>query len=64
MFHVNSVCETQELAEKGAEVVYGDLNDQESISKAFEGAYGAFGVTNCAFRFSGVAETTDELMLQ
>ena len=53
-----------ELAEKGAEVVYGDLNDQESISKAFEGAYGAFGVTNCAFRFSGVAETTDELMLQ
>jgi uncharacterized protein YbjT (DUF2867 family) len=35
----------KELAEMGAEVVAADVNDYESISKAFEGAYGAFCVT-------------------
>ena len=37
-----------ELSAKGAEVVYGNLDEPDSIVKAFEGAYGAFGVTNCA----------------
>lgn len=36
----------QELARRGAEVVRADLDDEASITKAFEGAYGAFLVTN------------------
>lgn len=35
----------QELADIGAEVVQGDLDDPASIESAFEGAYGAFCVT-------------------
>jgi uncharacterized protein YbjT (DUF2867 family) len=35
----------KELAALGAEVVAGDLDNPESINKAFEGAYGAFCVT-------------------
>ena len=35
----------KELAKLGAEVVAGDLDDPESIKKAFQGAYGAFCVT-------------------
>jgi uncharacterized protein YbjT (DUF2867 family) len=35
----------RKLAEKGAEVVAGDVNDKESIRKAMEGAYGAYCVT-------------------
>ncbi|HUH32477.1 MAG TPA: NmrA family NAD(P)-binding protein, partial [Daejeonella sp.] len=35
----------QELAALGAEVVEGDIDDPESIRKAFEGAYGAYLVT-------------------
>ena len=34
------------LADLGAEVVAADLNDKESLKKAFTGAYGVFGVTN------------------
>lgn len=34
------------LSEKGVEVVQADLDDVESLKKAFEGAYGAFCVTN------------------
>lgn len=34
------------LAERGAEVVQADLDDPESVRRAFEGAYGAFCVTN------------------
>ncbi|MGW3246097.1 NmrA/HSCARG family protein [Streptomyces sp. NPDC001070] len=34
------------LVAAGAEVVEGDLNDEASIRAAFEGAYGAFVVTN------------------
>ncbi|MFZ9388297.1 MAG: NmrA/HSCARG family protein [Chitinophagaceae bacterium] len=33
------------LAALGAEVVYGDLGNEESVHKALEGAYGAFFVT-------------------
>ncbi|WP_408612791.1 NmrA/HSCARG family protein [Glycomyces luteolus] len=36
----------RELAELGAEVVEADLDDEASIAKAFDGAYGAFLVTN------------------
>lgn len=35
----------QELARLGAEVVAGDLDDADSLRRAFEGAYGAFCVT-------------------
>ncbi|MEV6286139.1 NmrA/HSCARG family protein [Kribbella sp. NPDC051770] len=35
-----------ELAAAGAEVVAGDLDDEESLRKAFDGVYGAFVVTN------------------
>ncbi len=34
-----------ELAKLGAEVIYGDLANSESVHKALEGAYGAFFVT-------------------
>ncbi|MFS8103840.1 NmrA/HSCARG family protein [Lentzea alba] len=34
------------LAEAGAEVVHADLDDEASVRQAFEGAYGAFVVTN------------------
>jgi uncharacterized protein YbjT (DUF2867 family) len=36
----------QELAAAGAEVVEADLNDQDSMVRAFRGAYGAYIVTN------------------
>lgn len=37
--------EAKELAEQGAELVRADLDDQDSLDRAFEGAYGAFCVT-------------------
>jgi uncharacterized protein YbjT (DUF2867 family) len=37
---------SQELAAAGAEVVQADLDDEASVRKAFEGAHGAFVVTN------------------
>ena len=40
------------LVDKGAEVVFGDLDDVESLKKAFAGAYGVFGVTNFWEHFS------------
>ena len=36
----------KELAELGAELVTADLDDLESLTRAFSGAYGAFCVTN------------------
>ncbi len=36
----------KKLTEKGVELVIADSNDTESLKKAFEGAYGAFCVTN------------------
>jgi uncharacterized protein YbjT (DUF2867 family) len=36
----------RELAALGAEVVEADITDQESVNRAFDGAYGAFLVTN------------------
>ncbi|MEU6349783.1 NmrA/HSCARG family protein [Streptomyces sp. NPDC047072] len=34
------------LASRGAEVVAADLDDEESLRRAFDGAYGVFAVTN------------------
>lgn len=34
------------LKEKGAEVVYGDLNDRDSLDKALEGVWGVLGIQN------------------
>ncbi len=42
----------QLLADSGAEVVAADLDDKESLVRAFEGAYGAFCVTNFWEHFS------------
>lgn len=35
-----------ELAEKGADLVRGDLDDPASLERALEGAYGVFSVQN------------------
>ncbi|MEJ2382644.1 MAG: NmrA/HSCARG family protein [Gammaproteobacteria bacterium] len=40
------------LARSGAEVVQGDLDDLDSVARAFEGAYGAYCVTNYWEHFS------------
>ena len=44
------------LAAKGAEVVSADLDNVESLKKAFAGAYGVYGVTNFWEHFSGEKE--------
>jgi uncharacterized protein YbjT (DUF2867 family) len=36
----------KELAERGAEVVRGDLDDRSSLERALEGVYGVFSVQN------------------
>src|SRR6188472_2710633 len=40
------------LAARGAEVVAADLDDPESLQRAFDGAYGAYCVTNFWEHFS------------
>jgi uncharacterized protein YbjT (DUF2867 family) len=47
----------QALAKLGVEVVAGDLDDTNSLRKAFEGAYGAYCLTNFWEHFSGEKET-------
>jgi uncharacterized protein YbjT (DUF2867 family) len=44
------------LKAAGAEVVSGDLDDVESLKKAFAGAYGVYAVTNFWEHFSGEKE--------
>ena len=44
------------MASKGAEVVAADLDNVESLKKAFAGAYGVFAVTNFWEHFSGEKE--------
>jgi uncharacterized protein YbjT (DUF2867 family) len=44
------------LASQGAEVVSANLDDVESLKKAFAGAYGVYGVTNFWEHFSGEKE--------
>ena len=46
------------LAQLGAQVVTADLDDQTSLERAFEGAYGAFCVTNFWEHFSPEREVT------
>jgi uncharacterized protein YbjT (DUF2867 family) len=48
----------KELASKGAELVRADIDDVESLKKAFAGAYGVYGVTNFWEHFSGEKEKT------
>lgn len=44
------------LAERGAEVVRADLDDQDSLTNAFDGVYGAFCMTNFFEHFSADKE--------
>src|SRR5499426_3043770 len=44
------------LAAKGAEIVNANLDDVESLKKAFAGAYGVYGVTNFWEHFSAEKE--------
>jgi uncharacterized protein YbjT (DUF2867 family) len=44
------------LADRGAEVVQADLDDEASLTAAFDGAYGAYCVTNFWEHFSGDKE--------
>jgi uncharacterized protein YbjT (DUF2867 family) len=44
------------LASQGAQVVSGDLDDVESLKKAFAGAHGVYAVTNFWEHFSGEKE--------
>jgi uncharacterized protein YbjT (DUF2867 family) len=44
------------LASQGAEVVQADLDDVESLKKAFAGAHGVYGITNFWEHFSGDKE--------
>jgi uncharacterized protein YbjT (DUF2867 family) len=46
------------LANRGAEIVRADIDDVESLTKAFTGAYGAFLITNFWEHFSGEKEKT------
>ena len=46
------------IAAKGGEVVQADLDDVESLKKAFAGAYGVYAVTNFWEHFSGEKEKT------
>ena len=47
------------LADLGAEVVQADFNDEPSVRRAFEGAYGAFLVTNFWAHGSAAKETAE-----
>jgi uncharacterized protein YbjT (DUF2867 family) len=53
----------QALAKLGVEVVAGDLDDMASLARAFEGAYGAYCVTNFWEHFSGEKETAQGQIL-
>jgi len=49
----------RELARLGAEVVAGDVDDEESLKRAFAGAYGAYCVTFYWAHFSPEKETAE-----
>ena len=53
----------RELAELGAEVVRADFDDEPSVHQAFEGAYGAFLVTNFWAHGSAAKETEEANVL-
>jgi uncharacterized protein YbjT (DUF2867 family) len=48
--------QAQALASAGAEIVQADLDDEESLRRAFEGVHGVFAVTNFWEHFSGDKE--------
>ena len=48
----------QALRAAGAEVVQGDTDNQESLERAFKGAYGVFALTNFWEHFSPERELT------
>ncbi|MET9505808.1 NmrA family NAD(P)-binding protein [Streptomyces sp. NPDC006622] len=52
-----------ELADLGAEVVRADFHDEPTVHKAFEGAYGAFLVTNFWAHGSAAKETEEIAVL-
>jgi uncharacterized protein YbjT (DUF2867 family) len=47
----------QALAAQGAEVVEADLDDEESLKRAFDGAHGVYCLTNFWEHFTGAKET-------
>jgi uncharacterized protein YbjT (DUF2867 family) len=47
----------QALADRGAEVVRADLDQEDTLSAAFDGAYGAYCMTNFFEHFSASKET-------
>jgi len=49
----------KELAAAGAQLVRGDVDDEESLRQAFAGAYGAYGVTFYWAHFSPARETAN-----
>jgi uncharacterized protein YbjT (DUF2867 family) len=49
----------QALARRGAEVVAADVDDEESLRRAFEGAYGAYCVTFFSAHFSPEKELAE-----
>jgi uncharacterized protein YbjT (DUF2867 family) len=53
----------KELAKLGAEVVQGDVDDLESLKKAFQGAYGAFCVTFFWAHFSPEKELAEAALM-
>ena len=53
----------KELAALGAEVVAADIDDYESVKKAFDGAYGAFCITNYWEHFSPEREQAQAMNL-
>lgn len=53
----------KQLAKLGAEVVYGDVDDVESLKKAFAGAYGVYCVTFFWAHFSPEKEKANALAM-
>ena len=53
----------KQLAKAGAEVVAGDIDDADSLKKAFQGAYGAFCVTFFWAHFSAEKEMTEARLM-
>ena len=53
----------KQLAKLGAEVVYGDVDDVESLKKAFAGAYGVYCVTFFWAHFSPEREKANALAM-
>ncbi|KAF8336241.1 uncharacterized protein EI90DRAFT_3044963 [Cantharellus anzutake] len=52
----------KKLKAAGAEVVSADLEDTESLKKAFKGAYGVFGVTGEGTRYSSSIDRSTDIL--